>query len=547
MKMSAIALALALGPPVVGAQRLSALEERLGWSAPFDGDPVAWHLAGDPASHDGWTIEDGVLELVRPGAGDLVSRQVAADLELEFEWRVAPGANSGVKVRLNDDRLGLEYQVLDDAAHPDTLPRHTAGALYDLAAPDPEAKRLEPAGSWNRARLVASGPRLEHWLNGARVVALDQDGDAWAQRVARSKFADVDGFGRGAGRILFQDHGGRVAFRRVRLRAWSHPGERLAPADGAFDGWKELGDAVWSVADDVILGEVGGGAQSFLATERTFSDFVLEVDVRTWARGNSGIQIRSHETDDGRLRGYQIEIDPSDRAWSGGLYDEYRRGWLDDSQDNAAARAAFRVYEWNRYRIECMGPWIRTWIDGVPVADRFDVTDLEGVIGLQVHSGSDTRVEWRDPRILDLGRHVWRPLGPDSPLGHFELDADASQGDLTVADDGIELRGRVVARSSADLDDFTIRMLVAGPGGRLTLRHGDVRFEHRPGAEPQELALCRYADRTVFLVGGQVTSDVRGATSRPAPLELFVRAGSQPLRLARVEALMPADDGIRGR
>jgi hypothetical protein len=133
-----------------------------------------------------------------------------------------------------------------------------------------------------------------------------------------------------------------------------------------LDGWHELGDARWSVDDGCILGEVGGGGQSFLVTEQLYGDFALELDVKNDLQGNSGIQVRSHLRDDGRLQGYQIEIDPSPRARSGGLYDEARRGWLDDLADDEAARAAFRPGEWNRYRIECRGAWIRAWVNGVP-------------------------------------------------------------------------------------------------------------------------------------------------------------------------------------
>jgi len=548
--LAALVSAALLAPlaSVARAQRLSSLEERLGWVEPFAGDSLAaWQLLSDdgvPA--EGWTVEDGVLRLVEPGSGDLVSRATHADFELELEWRVRGAANSGVQYRVDareptgpTQPVGPEYPVLGPAA--DVAPEHAAAALYDVCAPS-EPPPLAPSGGFHRARIVARGPRLEHWLGGRRVVRLDQGSDAWSERVAESEFADVDAFGRGAGRLLFQDHGDPVAYRRVRLRDWDRLREQAVSlvAGDTLAGWKELGDARYVARDGIVLGEVDGGGQSFLSTERTYGDFVLEVDVKTWTKGNSGIQIRSHETDDGRLRGYQIEIDPSDRAWSGGLYDEYRRGWLDDSSDDPAARAAFRTDEWNRYRIECMGPWIRTWIDGVPVADWFDVADLEGVIGLQVHSGRDTRVEWRDPRLVDLGRHVWRPFGRDEPAGHWELDGDASQGELEVQEgDVLALSGRIVARTSTTPDDFTLRLVLAGAGVRVALRHGDAHFEVRTTETEREVAFCRYADRSVWIVDGRLVADVRGAVSEPGPIELFVRTGREPLRLLRCERLVP--------
>jgi len=151
---------------------------------------------------------------------------------------------------------------------------------------------------------------------------------------------------------------------------------------------------------NAILGRIGGGGQSFLATERSFDDFILELDVKTELPGNSGIQIRSRETEAGRLVGYQIEIDPSERAWSGGLY--YEGGeWVQNLEGNDAGRAAFVNGEWNHFRIECFGPTIRAWVNGIPTTTYADARDAAGVIGLQVHNGNNTRVRWRNIRLWE--------------------------------------------------------------------------------------------------------------------------------------------------
>lgn len=171
-----------------------------------------------------------------------------------------------------------------------------------------------------------------------------------------------------------------------------------------LSGWREVGDAVWRVENGELVGEVGGGAQSFLVTEREFGDFRLELELRNDGPGNSGVQVRSHQKPSGQVYGYQIEIDPSSRAWSGGLYDEGRRGWLQNLADNDAARAAFKLGEWNRYRIELVGPRIRTWVNDVPVVDFTDDADASGFIALQVHSGKTTRMRWRRIELVELGR-----------------------------------------------------------------------------------------------------------------------------------------------
>ena len=175
-------------------------------------------------------------------------------------------------------------------------------------------------------------------------------------------------------------------------------------------GWKAVGDARWTVADGVLQGAADGGRQSFLITEREYGDFSLELEVKIAAPGNSGVQLRSRLGEDGRLRGYQIEVDPSARAWSGGLYDEGRRGWLQNLEGRERQRQAFQPGAWNRYRIECRGVWIRSFVNDVPVADYLDAADLSGIIGLQVHSGKDTVVQWRNLRILDHGQRSWQPL-----------------------------------------------------------------------------------------------------------------------------------------
>jgi len=403
---------------------LSSLERQAGWELLFDGRSLAgWHAFGrqsTPQTEGGWEVTDGCLHL-RAGrrGGDLATDRDFGDFELELEWRVAPGANSGIKYRVLETAgasamLGPEYQVLDDERHPDGGKGTTSAAsLYALYAP--QGKTLEPAGGFNHTRIVARGDRIEHWLNGVRVLECTAGSADWEERRKASKFAPYADFGRGRGSIGLQDHGDEVWFRSIRVRDLERrPGRAVELFDGrTLDGWKVHGDARYSVDDGCILGETGGGGHSFLVSEQNFGDFLFEVELKPERAGNSGIQIRSHVNETGRVYGYQVEIDSSSRAWSGGLYDEGRRGWLDDLSDNQAARAAFRPGEWNHYRIECLGPWIRTWVNGVPAADFLDPLDLQGFIGLQVHGGQDTRVRWRNLRLRDLGTQRWERLEPE--------------------------------------------------------------------------------------------------------------------------------------
>ena len=176
-----------------------------------------------------------------------------------------------------------------------------------------------------------------------------------------------------------------------------------------LSGWKQLnGKALYEAKDGAIIGTtVANTPNSFLVTEKEYGDFILELEFKADTSMNSGIQIRSLSQPDyqnGRVHGYQIEIDPSTRAWSGGIYDEARRGWLCTTEYNQPAKKAFHNGTWNKYRVECIGSMIRTWVNGVPVAHLIDDLTLKGFIALQVHSIGKNgtpgkQIIWRNIRI----------------------------------------------------------------------------------------------------------------------------------------------------
>jgi hypothetical protein len=394
--------------PLPAEAPLAAAEARLGWRALFDGRSLAgWHPFGKPgAAIAGWTIVEGVLHLpAAAGAGDLVSDATFGDFELEFEWRVAPGANSGVKYRFADERrigrvLGPEYQVLDDAKHPDGAAPETAAASIYAMVPALE-KTLAPVGDWNRSRIVSRGEHLEHWLNGRRVLVAEVGSPDWEARRAASKFSTDEGFGRvQPSSLALQDHGDEVWFRGLRARDPSLPAsETRALFDGkTLAGWSLVGGGEVVVENGELVGR-GGDVKGFLVYERPLGDFVLELELKNDSPGNSGIQVRSRQ-EKGLVFGYQIEVDPSERAWSGGLYEEGRE-WLVTLESDAYARTAFRSGEWNHYRIECAGPVIRAFVNGVPTCDFHTANPAPGVLALQLHDPK-TRMRWRGLRVWEL-------------------------------------------------------------------------------------------------------------------------------------------------
>jgi hypothetical protein len=179
----------------------------------------------------------------------------------------------------------------------------------------------------------------------------------------------------------------------------------------SLEGWTTCnGTAPFTVEDGAVVGRaVVGSPNSFLCTKDTFGDFILEYEVKVESEMNAGVQIRSiHDPaiKGGRVHGYQIEIDPSDRGWTGGIYDEARRGWLHTLADQPAAQKALRKGDWNRFRVEAIGTSIRTWVNGVECANILDDLTPRGIIALQVHSiGNDQSkagqsIRYRNIRVL---------------------------------------------------------------------------------------------------------------------------------------------------
>lgn len=175
---------------------------------------------------------------------------------------------------------------------------------------------------------------------------------------------------------------------------WAEAEEKVwKPLFNGLDlsGWKQLGgEAKYKVEDGMIVGtSVNETPNSFLVTENIYENFILELEVKVDSGLNSGIQIRSEskpEFLDGRVHGYQVEIDPTDRAFSGRIWDEARRRkWLDNLVDTVTVRSAFKLNDWNKFRIETDGSNIRTWINGIPIANITDTMTSKGFIGLQVH------------------------------------------------------------------------------------------------------------------------------------------------------------------
>ncbi|MGB3587305.1 MAG: DUF1080 domain-containing protein [Tunicatimonas sp.] len=185
----------------------------------------AWRNYKADTLSDRWQVEDGSIMLVEKGGGTIVTKEEYDNFELEMEWKISKGGNSGLffNVIESDDlgpawHSGPEYQLLDNERHKDAqIRKHRAGDNYDVQQSTVET--VKPAGEWNTTRLVVNGNQVEHYLNGEKVVEYELGSQAWQDSVANSKFGELPMYGKAdKGRIALQDHGDQVWFRNIRIR-----------------------------------------------------------------------------------------------------------------------------------------------------------------------------------------------------------------------------------------------------------------------------------------------------------------------------------------
>jgi len=216
---------------------ISAAEAKEGWKLLWDGKTTAgWKSARtDSFPSKGWKIDNGVLKVLSAkgaesaNGGDIITTAKYKNFELQVDFRITTGANSGIKYFVNPDlnkgpgsAIGCEFQILDDKVHPDAKlgvkGNRTLGSLYDLI-PASENKPFKGVGEWNRALIKVNGNHVEHWLNGVKVVEYERNNQMWRALVAFSKYKDWPAFGEAAsGNILLQDHGDEVHFKNIKIK-----------------------------------------------------------------------------------------------------------------------------------------------------------------------------------------------------------------------------------------------------------------------------------------------------------------------------------------
>jgi len=189
-------------------------------------DTTHWRAYGGQGLPSAWSAtDDGDFHFTTEGeGGDIITTEQFDNFELELEWKISPGGNSGIMFRVSEDhdypwRTGPEFQILDDLEHPDAEfgADRLAGANYDMHGP--EKNVVNPVGEWNQVRIVVQDAQVEHWMNGEKIVSYELWSEDWKERIANSKWIDMPDYGRHkTGHICLQDHGDQVWFRNIRIR-----------------------------------------------------------------------------------------------------------------------------------------------------------------------------------------------------------------------------------------------------------------------------------------------------------------------------------------
>ncbi|MCF8234656.1 MAG: DUF1080 domain-containing protein [Bacteroidales bacterium] len=352
-----------------------------------------------------WVVQDSNLVTLGQGGdlgGDIITKDTYEDFDLSLEWAISKGGNSGIFFHvLENDYLtvyatGPEYQLIDDIGFPHKLEEwQKTGANYAMHNADTNKKKLMPVGQFNTSHIRVKDEHVTHWLNGEKVLEYDLWTDEWKERVQNSKWKDYLAYGLARrGHIGLQDHGSVVKFRNIRIEDLTEKGKALFNGKD-LEGWKIHGTEKWYVENGKLVCESGPDKQyGYLATDSLYDDFILRLKFKQESDGNSGVFFRS-VLDGTNIKGWQVEVAPQGRD-SGGIYESGGRGWL--YQIPEEKEDILKPGEWNDMTIKVEGGHVMVWLNNELMTDLQDekIGEGKGVIALQIHSGEDVKIRWKD-------------------------------------------------------------------------------------------------------------------------------------------------------
>lgn len=396
--------------PAILINELTEKENREGWVLLFDGQTTnGWRNFKEDQVNDGWQVYDGNLIAQGKGGdlgGDIITVDRFGDFELSLEWAISEGGNSGIFFHVLEGNYptvyatGPEYQIIDDEGFHEPLKEwQKTGA--DYAMYNPSNKVLKPVGEFNSTKINVIDGHVEYWLNEQKVVEYELWTDDWKSRVQNCKWKDYPGYGLARnGHIGLQDHGSVVMFRNIKVRDLTEKGIALFNGKN-LKGWKNYGTEKWYVENEMLICESGPDQQyGYLASEKEFKDFILRLEFKQEANGNSGVFFRS-SLEGTKISGWQVEVAPKGHD-TGGIYESYGRGWLYQILDEK--EHILKQGEWNELVVQVKGDRVMTWLNDELMTDLEDqkIDKANGVIALQIHEGGGIKVRWRNIFIKEL-------------------------------------------------------------------------------------------------------------------------------------------------
>ena len=386
---------------------LSRAEANDGWQLLFNGTDLSnWEKYGKEGL-EGWEVQDqSILCKGLGGAegGDLITKSEYDHFDLTWEWKISNGGNSGLMFHVSHDpdqfpntyETGPEYQMLDNAAFPKSAAKNLTGANYDMH--EPFRPPIKAAGEWNLSRIRVQDGEVTHWLNDRKILTYTLESDKWEKLVKKSKWKKHKQYGRAQkGRIALQDHDHPIKFRNLKIKDLGssiYNGKDLS-------GWEIYGTEKWFVEEGDLICESGPDkAYGYLATDKSYTDFDLNLEFRQESNGNSGVFFRS-SIEGTKISGWQVEVAPPNHD-TGGVYESYGRGWL--IQIPEAKENILMMGSWNKLRIKVRGSHVQTWLNGTPMVDFKDekIGEAKGSFALQIHDGGGIKVRWRNIRVIEL-------------------------------------------------------------------------------------------------------------------------------------------------
>jgi len=394
--------------------QLSKTEFLDGWELLFNGNSLeGWRSYGSVGVTGPWAIEDETLKgLGEPGiTGFLVTEKAFENFILSFEWKALPGGEAGVYYHVVerpgfDTPLlsGPKFQIfpLDSESQPSDLTLLT-GADYLMHPPAPLNRQLK-AGEWNQSTIVFDNGKVEHWLNGEKVLQFDAWSDEWfsLRNQKGERLAAEYGLAR-SGHIALQVSDAPCWYRKIKVKPLPRSAGVVELLFNGRDltGWDQYGTERWFVEDSLLICESGPDKQyGYLATRCYYDDFEFSADFKQEANGNSGVFFRSF-VEGTRVSGWQVEVAPPNQD-TGGIYESYGRGWLQQIPDEK--EQILLPGEWNRLRIRVEGGRVTTWLNEKQMVDFTDelIAGTPGRIALQIHDGGGIRVLWKNLWVKSL-------------------------------------------------------------------------------------------------------------------------------------------------